>query len=648
MKMFSPVSTGIYFCKVLILMTLSGFSSGVFSADTLHVISHKRATIHTDPKTGLLDFPALVKFPSPQISIRRVVLKLTLGSPDSMKTAHWDYCDYVLLRTKGGQNALPQEVELARMLTPYGSMFGKGWQFTWSVDLTDFSPLLRDSAEIVYRHTGYEPDTLGWALTLDFEFHTGPPVVSVLGVKELIRGQFKYGDSLNPISQSLLPAEFTTPGNSAISRLRIQHTGHGMDEPRGCSEFCPRVREIFFNGALADLRTLWKDCGDNPLYPQGGTWIYDRANWCPGDLQAPDIIDLKSKSGNSAVRFEMGPYTATKNIQAVENITAYVVHLSSPENQNDVRVEEIIVPNADARFKRENPAFFHPKIVIRNLGSDILRSVEIQYGIEGDKLSLYQWKGSLKFYGSEEITLPGSFAGKSRKNLFRVTLHRPNGGKDAWQADNTMVSEFEQPVTMPQLFLVSIKTNKHPGDNDFFVVSSGRDTVYRRLSAGLSADERYLDTLRLAEGQYHFYVTDSAGDGLEFWAEPDQGYGFARILDREGKLLHSFGSDCGNGEMLAFQVIPDFQRDTSRNLHAFTLFPRRVKDVTTLEVVLDKPSRLNVIVTVDGKIREEHEYREVLAGSFPFYLGYIPRGRIILEALIDGKSAFKGRLMREN
>jgi len=25
-----------------------------------------------------------------------------------------------------------------------------------------------------------------------------------------------------------------------------------------------------------------EECADNPLYPQGGTWIYDRAGWCPG------------------------------------------------------------------------------------------------------------------------------------------------------------------------------------------------------------------------------------------------------------------------------------------------------------------------------------------------------------------------------
>ena len=40
---------------------------------------------------------------------------------------------------------------------------------------------------------------------------------------------------------------------------------------------------------------IWRDdCGENPLYPQGGTWIYDRANWCPGDKATTREHELTS------------------------------------------------------------------------------------------------------------------------------------------------------------------------------------------------------------------------------------------------------------------------------------------------------------------------------------------------------------------
>ena len=30
------------------------------------------------------------------------------------------------------------------------------------------------------------------------------------------------------------------------------------------------------------------------LYPQGGTWVYDRANWCPGDKATTRNHELTS------------------------------------------------------------------------------------------------------------------------------------------------------------------------------------------------------------------------------------------------------------------------------------------------------------------------------------------------------------------
>jgi hypothetical protein len=162
----------------------------------------------------------------------------------------------------------------------------------------------------------------------------------------------------------------------------------------------------------------------------------------------------------------------------------------------------------------------------------------------------------------------------------------------------------------------------------------------------LKPDTIYNDTIHLPAGQYHCILTDTTGDGLEFWAEPDQGNGYLRLLDLNGRLLHPFQSDCGNGEMVAFKAVTDFVRDTSARLNAFSLYPRRVKDKTELEVVSDRQAAMTVIITVDGKVVERHEYGKILSGTFVFYLGYLPKGRIVLEALLDGKSCFKGRIFK--
>jgi hypothetical protein len=626
---------------VLILTSVASES------DTIHVITHRKVTIVTNPKSGENDYPEKVKFPQAELPVRKIILHLTLGSPENMKTAHWDYCDYLFLRKKSVASDQLPEVEIARMLTPYGSMFGKGWSFTWKVDVTDFSQLLRDSADIVYRHTGYEPDTLGWALTIDFEFITGPPAAKPLGIRQLFRGHYRYGDPEQPIEKSLEPVTFETGSGTGISRLRIQHTGHGMDEPRGCSEFCPRWREITIDSKMLDHRVLWKDCGSNPLYPQGGTWVYDRANWCPGDLQQPDIVDFSSSVGKHILKIDMEPYTAEKNIQAVENITAYLVKYSDPVSENDVALEEIVVPNSDPRFKRKNPACFRPEILVRNLGSKVLQSLTVVYGVSGQEMRVFKWKGELKYNEQTVIELPGTIAHQEKSGRFEVTLKNPNEKRDAWEKDNHIQSSFLSPPLFPQSFILRLKTNKHPRDNTFTLINELRDTVYRKLPENLKADSIYQDTLHLPAGQYQFSFTDTTGDGLEFWAEPDQGFGYLRFLDTEGRLLHAFTSDCGNGEMLAFRASGDYKKDTSLVLNTFTLYPRKVKDKTELDVLLDRPSKMTVLITIDGKMVEKHIYERIVSGTFPFYLGYLPKGRIIMDVMVNDKSVFKGRIMRD-
>ena len=292
---------------------------------TAHVIPHHRTTIVTDPSKGSNPYPAWGVFPGDGESIRKIVMHVTLGTPDTLPTAHWDYRDNINILRKGGINGEVLNYEIGRMLTPYGSIFSKGWDFTWSVDVTDFSLLLRDSVEIEYVHTGYEPQTVGWALTIDFEITYGPEHIIPLSIQPMWRDSYDYGNTEKPIAEALTPITYTVAEGSSINRLRIQHTGHGMDRPKGCSEFCSRWRQVKFDGIVMQDKDLWKKCGDNPLYPQGGTWIFDRALWCPGDLQQPDIVDVKPTKKTHSFSIEMEPYIATENIQAKEDISSCLI-----------------------------------------------------------------------------------------------------------------------------------------------------------------------------------------------------------------------------------------------------------------------------------------------------------------------------------
>ncbi|NLI24774.1 MAG: peptide-N-glycosidase, partial [Bacteroidales bacterium] len=149
-------------------------------SNVLHVVTHRRVTVTTDPSKGIHLYPAWGKFPDKNVSVRRIIMKVVLGCPDSLPCAHWDYLDPIYLRKAGGTSGKVYNYELSRMLTPYGSIFTKDWQWEWQADVTDFSALLRDSVEIVYQHSGYETTSVGWAVTIDFEITTGPEIVHPL------------------------------------------------------------------------------------------------------------------------------------------------------------------------------------------------------------------------------------------------------------------------------------------------------------------------------------------------------------------------------------------------------------------------------------------------------------------------------------
>lgn len=628
---------------LLLMVAIDGWGQG---SNARHVVTHDRTTVVCDASTGAKSYVKWGVFPSADVPVRNIKMQVTLGSPDSILTAHWDYLDHITLRRKGGINGKSLDYELGRMLTPYGSIFDKGWSWKWEVDVTDFSPFLRDSVEVEYTHTGYEATTVGWALTIDFEIVEGPPVVIPMGMTPLWNKGYKYGDPKEAFEDNALPVSYESKPGAAISRIRIQHTGHGMDKPKGCSEFCSRWRDLKMDGRVVDHRNMWKDCGANPLYPQGGTWIFDRAYWCPGDLQVPDVIDVFTKPGKHEVAIAMEPYVATDNIQANESISSYLFQYSAPVNKVDVAVDKIMVPTTEQQYTRLNPANFNPRLVIRNLGSQALRSVMITYGTDGFPKKQYQWKGDLAFNQTAAIVLPGDIEMKTGKNSYTVLLSKPNGKKDAWTGDNQLTSSFVSPESFPTDFVLQFQTNQKPKDNAV-ILMGGADTVFYKGPQQLEAGTLYRDTIHLKEGKYEMFLTDSAGDGLEFWFEPQNGDGYLRLFDLKGNLIHAFESDCGNGEKFSFNASSSFVADTTKPLYAFSLHPRFVSDKTELSVVANKPTKMLVQITVDGAVWQKHEYRDVKHGTFAYSFDNMPKGRIVLEVFMDGVSRFKGRLNKK-
>ncbi|MFC4097298.1 peptide-N-glycosidase F-related protein [Euzebyella saccharophila] len=615
---------------------------------TKNVISHENVTIICDPSQGNNLFSSWGVFPKQQESIRRIFMEVTLGHPDSIDIAHWDYMDPIRINRVGGLKGDTLNLEIGKMLTPYGSNFKKDWDWRWQIDVTDFSSILRDSVEITYNHTGYEGANVGWKLKIDFKFEMGDPVAQPLGFHKLYDDGFSYGNPEKPITESLSPKQIKMKEGADFARIRVLHTGHGMDKPKGCSEFCSRWREILVDGKTIDHRDMWKECGDNNLYPQGGTWIFDRAYWCPGDLQAPDIIDFPITKPTHTLDFEMEPYVAEENIQAYESISAMVFEYKKPSKSNDVSLEQILVPNDAPELNRLNPSVIEPKIIIKNLGSENLKEVQIKYGTEGFEEKTFLWKGNLAFYEEAYITLPGIIDFKFGENIFNVALEKPNGKSDEWINDNRKSTNFNSPKEMPQNVVVTYQTNNNPEENTVRIINTDNKIIYEKLPSKAKKDTVYRDTLKLNNGSYRMSLEDSEHNGLEFWFMPKQGFGYLQISDLEGRVLHRFESDCGVGEQLDFIIKNNPTIDTNVEQSLVKLYPRRIRETTQLLVQLEAESNGEIHILKDGDIQEKIPFSNIKEKTFEIDLSSYEDGRYVIELFVNGDSKLKQRISKQN
>ncbi|MCG7860669.1 hypothetical protein MD537_27055, partial [Flavihumibacter sediminis] len=83
-----------------------------------------------------------------------------------------------------------------------------------------------------------------------------------------------------------------------------------------------------------------------------------------------------------------------------------------------------------------------PVIAFRNLGGELLKTLQISYGTKGKVRQLFQWKGELKPGETAIVKLPGIIVSGPGENEFQVELNRPNGRQDGYLPDNSMSSVF--------------------------------------------------------------------------------------------------------------------------------------------------------------------------------------------------------------
>ena len=521
--------------------------------------------------------------------------------------------------------------ELARYITPYGNGLSLGNGFTWTFDVSDYRMLLHDS---VHLSAG------NWQELLDmsFDFIKGTPPRDPIGIQNLWNGGFNYGYSTDPIESHLTPKTVLIPANVSNVRLKSRVTGHGMDSPEDCAEFCPKYHYYKVNGVQKFQKLVWReDCALNPVYPQGGTWVYSRSNWCPGaDVKTYDmeLTPFITPGDSVTLDHDVQPYTHTSGWSYYQ-IEDQLVTYSAPNFSNDAAITEIRSPNNANIYKRENPICNNPVIVLKNTGSDTLKSADITFGIEGAVPSTFHWTGNIPFTDTVSIKL-GQFDWNGTNNIFYATVSNPNNAADQYPYNNTMRTSYTYTPEYQSALVFEFRANNNPWENEYSLKDDLGNVIFSHNS--FTANTTYRDTVNLSNGCYFFRLTDSGGDGLSFWANTGQGTGYMRIKKASGAIIKSFNADFGAEIFQSFTVGYNLPVEDANQEYFVNIFPNPSQGIYTVDLSL--PETQNAICSVFDMMGQkvyEKALNNISSASIHIDLSANPTGMYVVNIKTDKK-----------
>ncbi len=461
--------------------------------------------------------------------------------------------------------------ELGRFITPYGNNLSLGTGWTWIYDVTDFRKLLVDSVHLT-------AGNFQELLNMKFAFIEGTPPRNIVKIENVWQGDF----GLSNINQTILNKTISLDTLSSTYKLRICTTGHQFDNSTNCAEFCPKIHRLNVDGVEQFNWQIVQNCGWNPLFPQGGTWIYSRAGWCPG-------MEGKIRE------FELTPFVTGNNLQIDYDpesdlygnyvIESQLIQYSSANFSLDAAIEALISPSKNILYGRFNPVCGKPHIIIKNTGSTLLTSLNITYGPDGGNTNTYTWNGNLSFMDTVSVYLPAFNWGTFSGNTFRVTLSSPNGGVDQYSWNNEMKSFFDVVPTYNSTIIVYFYANLYPNENMYQIIDDQGNIVFQKNTFVPSVLNK--DTIPLAPGCYRFKVYDFDDDGLSFWANNDGG-GSVRLRLVGGAYAKIWGGDFGSGIDYQFKIGSTTEIPESEKVSEINLYPNPVKDNLYINVV-DEP-----------------------------------------------------------
>ena len=451
--------------------------------------------------------------------------------------------------------------ELVSFVTPYGIGLDLGQNGkSWYLDMSDYANILKGSKRLVMSGGVWQEE-----LNLEFLFIVGTPPRNIVQYDQLWQGEYRLGSpTINEIINGTKMPTVAYPFSAGATSFKLKSsiTGHGAE-----GEFSQNGgsvnHRILVNTVQKFSWSVNQNCSENPIFPQGGTWVYNRQGWCPGQrtflkeqdltphVTAGTVMNLDYRTTNPSV--PTGDYRYI--------VAHQVIGYGAPNFSLDAAISEVKMPNSDnAEFSRINPMCERPKITLKNTGANAITTVEFEYWLnEASTHQTYTWTGNLASMASIDILLPTNALWTtdvaSANNKFHARIMTVNTSADMYANNNHIISNFNLPDVMPSVFKIQLKTNNLPAQNNYSLHDSNGVLIETKTFATANTIYTYVyQAPQITDGCYHLRVNDSGKDGLQWWANASQGAGYVRFLNENDVIIKTFTPDFGGGFDYSFSV----------------------------------------------------------------------------------------------
>jgi hypothetical protein len=600
----------------ILINLVSFFSLNAASGDTTTIIVHQNQDLHWQGSSYGGKYDMTANFPNDTKSYQEIKMSFSIGCGNNGVCSHWDYdldiyvgevtnqldSNVSALDTLNYQAAIYDTIsispltidtiqdyifeadtvwnvfnviswhELGRMITPYGTYMddtnlSDGWDNTWlhtyTYDVTDFRPFLTNDAPIRVHYHGWQD---GWRVTTKFDFIEGTPTREVVAVENVYKGG-NYNNFAQFDSEVTPEKNILLPNNTSGAKLKVIVTGHGQ-----YGEFTKHSYQVKANGMVVGEEEMWRyDCGNIAIAPQGGTWIFNRANWCPGDkveVHEFELSDYITTSGNTkSLNLDIDFDNFVPSDAAYYSISAQLVSYTDLVRNYDLALEEIIAPNINENFVQYNSICANPIVRLKNLGKETITQADIKYWVTENNYRYFQWTGSLKMGESIDVTLDEmDWNGVNASNpVFYAEVSWPNLLIDQFSHNNKKAVSFDFPdVYATNNFKIRFKANNKPTENSY-TLKDRFGTVLLDENTFNSNSVNDKDII-LSDGCYvfEFYDVDNywglegGGDGISWWLNSQnslESIGYLRLINNSnGQTLKTFEPDFGSKIFYSFTV----------------------------------------------------------------------------------------------